>query len=403
MRRAALALILGALAVGWLRSQGVPPSGTGDDAISVHRNLGKAFYENPTTHQQAVEEFQKALEMAPDSTRERINFGLALLRAGKTNEGVAELQKAQQQDPKIPHTWFNLGIAFKKDGEYERAVGQFEQMVKLVPDEPISQYNLGFLYRVTGKPDLALRHFEEAARLDPNLAGPHFQLYNAYRQAGRAEDADRELKIFQELKKQQAGAVIPEDLDWSYYAEVYETIEALNARDAGPLTTELKFADRKLASGFDAKTAGIAVLDFNGDGRPDLLAWSAGGVEVYQDGNTRVENAGLAGLKGVRSIAPGDFNNDGLPDLCVIAESAGSLYVNQKGTFQKSPAQLPPGQYAKALWLDYDHDYDLDLILLGNKSALVRNNGSAGFSDLTKDFPFVAGRATDLSLPSSIR
>ena len=395
MRRVVLVLILGALAVGWLRSQGVPAAGTGEDAISVHRNLGKAFYENPTTHQQAVDEFQKALEMAPDSTRERINYGLALLRAGKTKEGVAELQKAQQQDPLIPHTWFNLGIAFKKESEYELAVPQFEKMVELVPDEPISQYNLGFLYRVTGKPDLALRHFEEAARLDPNLAGPHFQLYNAYRQAGRAEDAERELKIFQEIKKQQAGAVIPEDLDWSYYAEVYETIEPHSARDAGPLSTDLKFADTKLASGFDAKTSGLAVLDFNGDGRPDLLAWSAGGVQVYRDGSTLVENAGLVGLKGVLSIAPGDFNNDGLPDLCVVTESGASLYVNQRGRFQRSPAQLPAGQYAKAVWLDYDHDYDLDLVLLGEKSALVRNNGSAGFSDLTKDFPFVAGRATD--------
>src|SRR5580698_2836265 len=69
------------------------------------RNLGKAFYENPTTQVQAVDEFKKALDLAPGSARERLNYGLALLRAGKTREGVEELEKAQKQDPKIPHTW----------------------------------------------------------------------------------------------------------------------------------------------------------------------------------------------------------------------------------------------------------------------------------------------------------
>ena len=79
----------------------------------------------------------------PNSARERVNYGLALLRAAKTKEGIAELEKAQKQDPKIPHTWFNLGIAYKKDSDYEKAIAQFEQMVQLVPDEPKSHYNLG--------------------------------------------------------------------------------------------------------------------------------------------------------------------------------------------------------------------------------------------------------------------
>ena len=38
-----------------------------------YRNLGKAFYENPMTPREAVEWFQKALELAPDSPRERLN------------------------------------------------------------------------------------------------------------------------------------------------------------------------------------------------------------------------------------------------------------------------------------------------------------------------------------------
>jgi hypothetical protein len=41
--------------------------------------------------------------------------------------------------------------------------------------------------------------------------------------------------------------------------------------------------------------------------------------------------------------------------------------------------------------MDYDHDYDLDLILLGDTPALLRNEGTAGFADRTADFPFAKG------------
>src|SRR5687767_7130841 len=98
------------------------PQAPAEEELGRYRNLGKAFYENPTTQNEAVEAFRKALQLAPNSVREQLNYGLALLRAGKTAEGVAQLQSVQKRDPKLPHTWFNLGIVYKKQGEHERAV-----------------------------------------------------------------------------------------------------------------------------------------------------------------------------------------------------------------------------------------------------------------------------------------
>ena len=103
----------------------------------------------------------------------------------------------------------------------------------------------------------------------------------------------------------------------------------------------------------------------------------------------------IAGLKDVISVAPGDFNNDGLVDLCVLTASGPELLVNVKGRFEKFAADLPKLRFEKAVWLDYDHDYDVDLILLGDKSMLFRNQGSAGFQDHSSDFPFEQGSAID--------
>jgi hypothetical protein len=63
------------------------------------------------------------------------------------------------------------------------------------------------------------------------------------------------------------------------------------------------------------------------------------------------------------------------------------------GCFEKQAIVLPASTYSQAGWLDFDHDYDLDLFLLGATLALARNNGEAGFSDVTEAFPFVAGTA----------
>jgi tetratricopeptide (TPR) repeat protein len=170
-----------------------------EDLLTQHRNLGKAFYENPTTQQEAVREFQQALELAPDSAREKLNYALALL---------------QRQDPSLPHTWFNLGIYYKRQGDVKRAIAQFEGMIEHAPLEPIGHYQLGALYRQANRNAEAQAQFERAAELDPLLAAAPFQLYNLHRLAGDTAQANRYLADFQRIQKAQKGWVIPEDVEW---------------------------------------------------------------------------------------------------------------------------------------------------------------------------------------------
>jgi len=363
------------------------------EQLARHRNLGKAFFENPTTKKEAVEELRKALELAPASARDRLNYALALLGAGQVTEGIAELEKVQKQDPSLPHTWFNLGVQYKRMGEFDRAIQQFEQMVKLVPNEPASHYNLGVLYKMAGRNEEAIRKFELAAKLDPTMAAPHFQLFNAYRQSGNKEKATYHLEQFRRIKEQQKSAVVPEDVEWSFYAELYDPIDP--AADADTPPAELRFETRPLRVRLDPASAGLLPVDADGDARPDLLAWSAAGVTLHLEGSKAVSDPALAALKDVLAAAAGDFDNDGLADLCLLTRSGATLLRNLKGRFQKVSLNAPPGPYEKAVWLDYDHDNDVDLLLLGARSVLLRNQGAAGFAERTSDFPFVPGRAVD--------
>jgi tetratricopeptide (TPR) repeat protein len=297
--------------------------------LARHRNLGKAFFENPTTHELSAAEFGKAVALPGATTADRVNFGIALLAAGKTNEGIAELERAQRQDAAIPHTWFNLGIQYKKAGDYEKARRQLEQMARLVKDEPITHYNLCTLYKLEDRLADARREFELASQLAPHLAAPHFQLFNLLRQSGDAEGARRRLALFQQAKKDAENSPVPEDMEWSFYSEV------IDERPAPP------------PPAFPAPL----------------------------------------------SEARGDFNNDGLQDKLVFRNGAPVLLRATASGFVEHPLPAPKGSYRAAVWLDYDHDYDLDLFLLGDRSALLRNKMDAGFDDATAQFPFVDGLA----------
>jgi len=361
------------------------------DLLQRHRNLGQAFYENPTTHAEAIAEFKKALDQAPNSPAEKLNYALALLRGGQTAEAVARLEEVQRLAPNLPHTWFNLGIYYKKTGEVQKATGEFERMVSLLPGEPIAHYQLGALYREAGRLADARSQFERAAQLDPLFAAPHFQLYSLYRQNGNPEAAARQVEIFQGLKQQVQGAPIPEDVDWCPYAEIYNL-----PRDSQPMPQASKptYEHRILGGTVDAGTGGVAAIDASGSGQPDLLVWSRNGVALYRHGTELAADSGLAGISSVTFVAPGDFDNDGLTDLCILTEAGPLLYRNVQGRFARVDANLPKRRYELAVWTDYDHDYDLDLLLLGESSTLMRNQGAAGFSDRTADFPFVSGRPT---------
>jgi tetratricopeptide (TPR) repeat protein len=314
---------------------------------------------------------------------------------GREEEAIELLQQVQRQDPSLPHTWFNLGIYYKHHGDTQRAMAQFLGLLARTPDEAIAHYQLGTLYNQINRRQEAQAQFEKAAGLDPLLAAARFQLYNLHRLAENTAQADSYLADFERIKNLQKSWVIPENVEWCAYAEIYDPPEARPEAAAPP---EPKFTDTRLDGTVDSATAGLALIDSTGTGQTDLLVWSSQGIRLFLKGQSPAAMTGLGGLTGVIDVAPGDFNDDGLIDLCVLTAAGPMLYRNTGGKFVRQPASLPASlssrRFDAAVWLDYDHDYDLDLLLLGPQPALLRNQGAAGWANRSEDFPFVKGPVT---------
>ena len=189
----------------------------------------------------------------------------------------------------------------------------------------------------------------------------------------------------------------------------------------------------------ESMSGGVALIDYDGDGYPDIYFTNAPSVAMSLAGKPArsalyhnnhdgtftdvTDHAGVATPCWAMGAAVGDFNNDGRPDLIVSCFGGVVLYRNNgDGTFtdvtKSSGLSIDKGWATGAVFGDYDADGNADLFvphyvdfdlndlpkfgsqvtcqyhhvavqcgprgLKGSPDALYRNNGDGTFTDVSK-------------------
>lgn len=99
-------------------------------------------------------------------------------------EAVANYRRVIEAAPNWVEAHINLGVALYQMGCVADARAAFEAAVWLDPENGISRYNLGCVFEEQGLIDQAVEHLREAASLMPSHADVHFNLALAYDKRG---------------------------------------------------------------------------------------------------------------------------------------------------------------------------------------------------------------------------
>lgn len=84
----------------------------------------------------AVQQFQTAIQLAPENAPYNHNYGVALRRAGATAEAAAAFERATRLDPAFAAAHYNLGLVRVELGDTAGARSSLQRAVDLSADAP---------------------------------------------------------------------------------------------------------------------------------------------------------------------------------------------------------------------------------------------------------------------------
>ena len=148
----------------------------------------KSFPERKSTASRVRESeawFQKGLELE--------ETGAPIQQAIDAYEKVLEL------NPQAAGALVNLGTIYYRMRNFAQAEKFYAQAIAADPAYPLAQFNLGNLYDEQGRLEQAVEHYRRALHLNPNYADAHFNLALLCERMGESLKAVHHWKIYLKL------------------------------------------------------------------------------------------------------------------------------------------------------------------------------------------------------------
>jgi tetratricopeptide (TPR) repeat protein len=121
----------------------------------------------PETVAEAVDAYQRVIELSPDWVEAHINLGVALYHSRRLDDAQRAFQAALGLDPANAICRYNLGCVFEEAGRIDDAIENLRLAVKAMPNHADAHFNLALAYEKKGEPGRAREHWAAYLKHDP--------------------------------------------------------------------------------------------------------------------------------------------------------------------------------------------------------------------------------------------
>ncbi len=156
--------------------------------------------------EEALEEYARVAEEAPDTYMLAYNQGVTLGELGRFEEAQAAFERAVREAPDVSWTWGNLGWTLVELQRFEEAEAPLRRSLELAPENPIAYTLLGVSHLNRSQPQEALAAFDAALAIEDDFAGNHYNRALALSELGRTDEVEAALEACLDLYPTHLGA-----------------------------------------------------------------------------------------------------------------------------------------------------------------------------------------------------
>jgi tetratricopeptide (TPR) repeat protein len=127
-------------------------------------------YANLGNYQQAIKDFNKAIELEPDDAYAYNHRGSTYSDLGNYQQAIKDFNKAIELKPDYSYAYNNRGIAYAALGNYQQAIKDFNKAIELKPDNSNAYGARGIAYGKLGNKQQEIKDLQTAARLGNTIA-----------------------------------------------------------------------------------------------------------------------------------------------------------------------------------------------------------------------------------------
>ncbi|HTQ59993.1 MAG TPA: tetratricopeptide repeat protein [Candidatus Solibacter sp.] len=113
------------------------------------------FESNPETLPEAIEVYERVVDLAPDWIEAHINLGVAYYQTGQISDACAAFRAAVELDPLNGISRYNLGCTLEELGEIDEAIEHLRRAARAMPAHADVHFNLALAHEKRGERSLA--------------------------------------------------------------------------------------------------------------------------------------------------------------------------------------------------------------------------------------------------------